>query len=73
MGPVRGEGGTRFEKRKKSSLIVGLFFRSVFFCFFCVWFRLPGWSVGLYVVVAENGSCRRRRDLVIAHGMVVRE
>jgi len=60
--------------REGSSLIVGLFLWSFFLSFFCVWLRLPGWWVGLYVVVAGNSSCRRRRrDLVAACSMVVRE
>ena len=49
-GTYGGEGGTKFERRKK--VIDSWFVSMVVFSFFCVWFRLPGWSVGLYVVVA---------------------
>lgn len=72
MGPVeeREERGLRKGKKFSDSWFV---FPVCFFFSFCVWLRLPGWLVGLYVVVTENGSCHHRRGLVAAHGMVVRE
>ena len=53
--------------------LVGLLLWLFFSSFFYVWFRLPGWSVGLHVVVAGNSGCRRRRGLVAACSMVVWE
>ena len=63
--------GLRKGKKFSDSWFVcfsGHFFSS----FFCVWFRLPGWSVNLHVVVAGNSGFRRR-GLVAACSMVARE
>ena len=42
---------------EKCSLVVGLFLWLFFSSLFCVWFRLPGWSVGLHVAVAGTSVC----------------
>ena len=66
----REKQGLRKGKKFSDSWFVSL---AIFPSLFCVYFRLPGWLVGLHVAVAGNSGCCRRRGLVAACSMVVRE